>query len=149
MPARPRRPFGVTLIALLVLTIASLNLLRLALSILRWQFLSTLEGVSPLYQTLSGLAWASTGFVLIWGLWRKKRWAPRAVGWGALLYAVVYWLERFFLTGWLKSGQPPANLAFAAGSTLITLAFIIWTLSRPKIKAIYGVPYGEPHERSS
>jgi hypothetical protein len=149
MPAKPRRPFGVTLVALLVLTIASLNLLRFVLSLLQRQFLGSLEGVSPLYLALTGLVWASIGLALFWGLWRRKRWAPRAVGWGALLYAVYDWLDRIFFSGWLKSRQPPANLAFTAGLTLVTLAFIIWTLSRPKIKAIYGVPYGEPHERSS
>ena len=145
MPAKPRRPFGVTLVALLVLIIASLNLLRFALSLLQRQFLGSLPGVSPLYLALTGLVWASIGLALFWGLWRRKRWAPSGVGWGALLYAVYDWLDRIFFSGWLKSRQPPANLAFTAGLTLVTLAFIIWTLSRPKNKAIFG----EPHERSS
>jgi hypothetical protein len=146
MPAKSPRLIGVTLIAIAVLTIACLNLLRFILSLVDWQFLSTLEDVSPLYQALTGLFWAITGFVLFWGLWRRKRWAPKAVGGWALLYALYYWLDRFFLAGWLKSGQPPADLAFAMGLTLMILVVVFWTLSRPKIKVIYGKPYGEMHE---
>ena len=42
-----------------------------------------------------------------------------------MLYALYYWLGRLFLTGWLKSGQPPAaDLAFALGSTLIILVVV-------------------------
>jgi hypothetical protein len=149
MPAKPPRLVGVTLITLGVLTIACLNLLRLVLSLKEWQFLSSVESVSPLYQALTGLLWAASGFVLFWGLWRRKPWAPRAARWGALLYALYYWLDRLVLSGWLKSGQPPANLVFALSLTLILLAFVFWTLSRPKIKVIYGKPYGELHERSS
>jgi hypothetical protein len=146
MPAKAPRLIGVTLITLGVLTIACLNLLRLILSLVDWQFLSTVQDVSPLYQALTGLLWASCGFVLFWGLWRRKRWAPKAASWGALVYALYYWLDRLFLTGWLRSGQPPANLAFAIGLTLMILAFVFWTLSRPKINVIYGKPYGELHE---
>jgi hypothetical protein len=47
MPAKPPRLIGVTLISLAVLTIACLNLLRFILSLRDWQFLSTLEDVSP------------------------------------------------------------------------------------------------------
>ena len=145
MPAKSPSLFSVTLVALLVLTIASLSLLRLALSLLQGQFLGSLPGVSPLYLALTGLAWAAAGFVLLWGLWRRKRWAPRAVCWGALLYSLYYWLDRIFLSDWLKSRTPPANLAFSAGLTLVILVFIFWTLSRPKITVVFG----EPHERSS
>ena len=51
------RPFGVTLLALGVLSISVLNLVRLVLVISRWQFLSSLPGVSPLYIALTGLIW--------------------------------------------------------------------------------------------
>jgi hypothetical protein len=146
MPAKPPRLIGVTLIAIGVLTIACLNLLRLVLSLREWQFLSALEDISPLYQALTGLLWASTGFVVFWGLWRRKRWSPKAASGWTLLYALYYWLDRLFLTGWLKSGQPPANLAFSLGLTLMILVVVFWTLSRPKIKVVYGKPYGEMHE---
>ena len=146
MSTKPPRLIGVTLISLAVLTIACLNLLRFILSLVDWQFLSTLEGISPLYQALTGLVWALTGFVLFWGLWRRKRWAPHAASGWALLYALYYWLDRLFLAGCLKSGQPPANLVFALGLTVMILVVIFWTLSRSKIKVIYGKPYGEMHE---
>jgi hypothetical protein len=145
MSAKSPRLVGVTLITLGVLTIACLNLLRLALSLREWGFLSTVESISPLYQALTGLIWSTTGFLLFWGLWRRKRWAPKAAGWWSLLYALYYCLDRFVLTAWLKSGQPPSNLAFTLGLTLVILAFVFWNLSRPKIKTLFG----ETHERPS
>jgi hypothetical protein len=138
MPAKSLRLLSVTLIALGVLTIACLSLLRLVLSLVQWQFLSTLEGVSPFYQALTGLVWSVTGFLLSWGLWRRKPWARMAAVWWTLLYALYYWLDRLFLAGLLKSGEPPSNLAFAACVTVMILAFVFWTLSRPKVKMIFG-----------
>jgi hypothetical protein len=108
------------------------------LSLVQWQFLSTLERVSPFYQALTGLVWSVTGFLLSWGLWRRKPWARMAAVWWTLLYALYYWLDRLFLAGWLKSGEPPSNLAFAACVTLMILAFVFWTLSRSKVKIIFG-----------
>jgi hypothetical protein len=145
MSVAHRRPWGVTILTLFVLTIACLSLLRFVLSLAQWRFLSSLPGVSPVYLALSGLVWASLGFILFWGLWRKKGWAPRRVGWGALLYALYFWLDRLFAAAWLKTGTPPANTLFAAFLTITILAAVFWILSRSKHKAFFG----EPHERPS
>ena len=145
MPAAHRRPWGVTILTLFVLTIACLSLLRFALSLAQWQFLASLPGVSPFYLALSGLVWASLGFILFWGLWRRKPWAPRGVRWGAWLYALYFWLDRTFASGWLKSGTPPENTLFTACLTITILAVVFWILSRSKHKAFFG----EPHERPS
>ena len=59
---KPHRPASVTLVALGVLTIASLRLIRLVLAVLDWDFIGTLPGISPVYLVLSGLLWAVVVF---------------------------------------------------------------------------------------
>lgn len=145
MPAAHRRPWGVTILTLFVLTITCLNLLRLLLSLAQWQFLRSLPGVSPLYLALTGFVWACLGMILLWGLVRRLPWAPRGVRWGALLYALYTWLDRVFATDWLKTGAPPENTLFTACLTILLLAVVFWILSRRKNKAYFG----ELHERPS
>jgi hypothetical protein len=145
MPAAQRRPWGVTILTLFVLTITCLSLLRLVLSLVQWGFLASLPGVSPLYLALSGLVWACLGMILLWGLWRRKPWMPRGFRWSALLYALYYWLDRVFAAGWLKTDTFPENALFTACLTILLLIIIFWILSRRKNKAYFG----EPHERPS
>ena len=52
---RKKRPFLVTLLAVLVLFISCINLIRLIEAIRTWDFLVSLPGVSPLYIALTGL----------------------------------------------------------------------------------------------
>jgi hypothetical protein len=145
MPAAHRRPWGVTILTLFVLTIACLSLLRFVMSLAQWGFLASLPGVSPLYQALTGLVWACLGILLLWGLVRRQPWAPGGLRWGALLYALYFWLDRVFASGWLTTGTPPANTLFTACLTILVLALVFWILSRRKNLAFFG----EPHERPS
>ena len=50
-----KRPFLVTLLAVLVLIISCINLIRLIEAIRMWDFLASLPGVPPLYIALTGL----------------------------------------------------------------------------------------------
>jgi hypothetical protein len=148
--SRPARPISVTLLALLVLTIAGLNLVRLALSVQQWSYLKTLPGVSPLYLAGSGLVWTLAGLPLAWGLLRGLGWAPRLMQALALSYAAYYWLDQIFLvdhplnlpaeSGLASRALLPVNWPFAAGLTFVLLAWTAWTLSRPKVKAFFDQP---------
>lgn len=144
--ARPniRRPNSVTILMLGVLIITALNLTRLVLGIREWDFLVSWPGVSPLYIVLSGLAWTLAGIPLLYGLWRAKNWAPRLLQAVGLTYALYFWLDRVFLADHQVSGAEgarrallPANWKFAAGATVISLAYIAWTLSRRKVKVYF------------
>jgi len=140
-----KRPGSVTILVLGVLIITVLNLTRLVLSLKYWDFLAPWPGISPLYVALTGLIWTLAGLPLIWGLWRAKSWAPRLMQAVALTYALYYWLEQVFLIDHPVSGAVeakrallPVNWPFAAVVTAICLAFMAWTLNRPKVKAYFG-----------
>jgi hypothetical protein len=129
-----------------VLIIAVLNFTRLVLSITYWDFLVSWPGVPALYMILTGLIWTITGSLLLWGLWRAKNWAPKLMQAVALTYALYYWLDHVFLVDHPISGAMgaqrallPVNWQFAAGATVVCLAYTAWTLRRPKIKAYFGM----------
>jgi hypothetical protein len=134
------RPLGVTLLALGVLSIASLNLLRLVDAVRLWEFLSKLLPISPLYLALTGLIAGGAGLILAWGLWKGRGWAPRFTRLASLAYMIYYWLDRLLLS---NADSRRSNLPFSIGATLVLLALVFWILSRPKAKAFFG----DDHER--
>lgn len=143
------RPYGVTLLALGVLSITVLNLVRFIMAIRSWQFLDELPGVSPLYLTLTGFIWALTGMALFWSLWRGMGWAPRLMQAVMLTYAAYYWLDRIFLAERAASSLQesagvflPLNWPFTITVTALLMGFTVWILSRTDTKAFFG----ERHE---
>ncbi len=139
------RPRSVTLLALGVLILAGLNLVRFVLSLRDWSFLAAQPGVSPYYLAISGFIWAVAGAFLVWGLWKAKNWAPRLMQAVALTYALYYWLDLLLLrdhpvnaaSGALRAILP-TSWQFSAGVTVVSLAFMLWVLSRSKVKAYFG-----------
>ncbi len=140
-------PLSVTILALLALAVGGFNLLRFVLSLQQWSYLKTLPAVSPLYLAASGLVWALACMPLAWGMLRGLPWAPRLMQALALSYALYYWLDQIFLadhpaslpaeTGLLSKAFLPANWPFAAGVTIALLAWMVWVLNRPKVKAFF------------
>lgn len=125
--ARRKRPFSVTLLTLLVLTITILHWIRFFMALSWWDFLETLPRVSPLFLTLTGFIWGVAGLPLIWGLWLGLRWAPQATIMVSLLYSTYYWIDRIFVANFaVDRGRWP----FLAGMTLLLLVFVLLTLTR-------------------
>jgi hypothetical protein len=142
---RVSRPVSVTILMLGVLIITMINLTRLVLSIKYWGFLGSWPGISPLYIAMTGFIWTSEGALLLWGLWKRKIWAPRLMLAVALTYALYYWLDHLLLMGRPANGTSgairallPVNWQFAAGVTVICLAYTAWTLGRAKVKAYFN-----------
>jgi len=127
------RPFSVTLLALGVLTIAGINLYRWIEAILQWRFLAGLLPALPSYLLLSGLFWSLVGFPLTWMLWRGHRRAARLAIWGALAYTIYYWLDRLLA----RQASAFDNLPFTLGFTVLVLALVLWTVSRPNARAFF------------
>ncbi len=124
-PSRRSRPGRVTILAVGVLTIASLYLLRLVETLRQWQFLSGLDGISPLYLALTGFIWAAVGLPVFWGLWRGFAWAAR-FGLGYLLvFALYYWLDHIFVA---NRSVSLVNWPVTAALTVVGLAFSFWAL---------------------
>lgn len=145
-PLTHKRPMSVTLLALGVLIITVLNFIRFVLSIRYWSFISTRVGISPIFLTMSGLVWSVAGLYLLWGLWKAKTWAPRLMQAVALTYAGYYWLDHVFLMEHPVIGATgaarvllPSNWQFSAGVTVVSLAFMAWTLNRSKVRAYFGL----------
>jgi hypothetical protein len=136
---RPRRPFGVTLFALLVLTFAALNLLRLVQAIQKWELLAVLLPISPAYFLLSGLIWAIVGFPLTWGIWRGWRLAYHLSPVVLLAYSLYVWADRLLLAGYPERLE---NWPFVAALNVLALAWSLWVLTRPGARAFFG----EKHE---
>jgi hypothetical protein len=144
-PRVKKRPWSVTLLALLVLIITVVNLIRFVLSIKDWAFLSSHSAVSPLYLALTGLVWSVAGGILLWGLLSAKTWALKLMQAVGLSYALYYWLDQIFLkdhpfseNAGLISSVLTNNWLFAAIVTLLLLGFMEWVVNRGKVKDYFG-----------
>ena len=129
-----------------VLIITIFNLTRLILSLLNWSFLVSWPGVPALYMVMTGLLWTLVGSILCWGLWKAKNWAPGLMRAVLLTYLLYYWLDQIFLTDHPASGVEgskqvflPVNWRFAAGLTVVCMVYTVWTLSKPRVKAYFGL----------
>jgi uncharacterized membrane protein len=132
---RISRPFGVTLLAVVVLVIAMLHLIRFYLGIRKWDLLNSLLPFSPAYLILSGLIWGIIGLVLFWGLWYGSSWASFYTLVGQVAFSVYYWLDRIFMPGYAERNL---NWIFVIGINLSILGYSIWLLTRSKTKKFFG-----------
>ena len=64
----------------------------------------------------------------------------------ALTYALYFWLDHIFLMEHTVVGASgavrvllPSNWQFSAGVTVVSLAFMVWTFNRTKVKAYFGL----------
>jgi len=92
-----KRPFGVTLLLWLVLSLSAWGALRLLATLRWWDVLNEFEArLSPLYLFITGAGWIVAGVVLLWGLFSAKLWFYRAILIAISLWLVEYWVERIF-----------------------------------------------------
>ncbi|HET9915394.1 MAG TPA: hypothetical protein VFQ13_26115 [Anaerolineales bacterium] len=116
-----KRPFGVTLLLWLVLSLSVWGLVRLLAALRWWDVLYEFDALlSPLYLSITGAGWAAVGGALLWGLFSGKRWTRLAIPISAILWLTGYWIERIFFE------SPRANLLFAliASILLLTVALV-------------------------
>ncbi len=137
MASKIRRPPGVTILALFVLFFTCINILRLIESLENWNFLSSLPGVSPLYQAVTGAVWALVGFPVFYGLWWGLRWGPVSVQVASVAYSIYAWLNRFLL------GKDPAvrngnfSWPFLLAVNFIFLVFTFVIVSLPRARQFF------------
>jgi hypothetical protein len=137
---KPRRPFPITILALIVLGLAMLNLARCIQAMAKWQFLAGLLPFSPIYLIATGAIWGVSGLALFWALWKGFPWAPKTTILGMFAYSAYYWLDRFLLAGYADRN---VDWPFCTVGNLIFIAASLWDLTRPDAKAYFG----ENHER--
>jgi len=135
-----RRPFGVTLLLWLVLSLSAWGAVRLIAALRFWTLLSEFEArLNPWYLSLTGVGWMIVGTVLLWGLFSGKLWPPRAILVSIALWIVQYWIERVFFEA------PQANVFFALIVT--ALLFIVTLISAFNRKTKEFFIRSEEHEQ--
>lgn len=135
-----RRPFGVTLLLWLVLSLSAWGAVRLIAALRFWNLLNEFEArLSPVYFSVTGVGWMVAGAVLLWGLFRGTMWTYWAIPVSITLWIVQYWVERVFFQ------SPRANVSFALLST--ALLFILTLLSVFNRKTKEFLIRSEEHEQ--
>jgi hypothetical protein len=121
-----KRPFGVTLLLWLVLSLSAWGAVRLIAALRFWSMLNEFEArLSPLYLFITGAGWVAIGAVLLWGFFIGKLWTLRVILASISLWIVQYWIERLFFQA------PRANISFALiASVLLFIVIFISAFSR-------------------
>jgi len=137
-----KRPFGVTLLLWLVLSLSAWGAVRLIAALRFWSMLNEFEArLSPLYLIITGTGWAAIGVVLLWGLFSGKLWTPRANLASIALWIVQYWIERIFFQA------PRANVSFTLIATVLLLIVTLISAFNRKTKEFFI--RSEEHEQSN
>jgi len=139
MPEK-KRPFGVTLLLWMVLTLTAWGAVRFVAALRWWDVLNEFgASLSPLYLSITGAGWGVAGGVLLSGILRRRTWALPAVVTSILLWLIEYWIERIFFQ------SDRANLPFALMSSILVVA-VTWVLATlPRTK--YFFAKSEEHEQ--
>lgn len=141
-----RRPFRVTLLLWLVLSLSAWGLLRFAAALRWWNVLYENEArLSPLYLSMTGAGWAAAGIVLLWSIFTIKRWVYKATPIALLVWLLEYWIERIFFEG------PRSNLAFAIITSLLAITFT-WIIAFHRSTKKFltkSEEHDQPEERSA
>jgi UPF0716 family protein affecting phage T7 exclusion len=104
-----KRPFSVTILLWLVLSLTAWSGLRLYSAIKWWSTLSEFASPpGPLYIAVSGGIWLVASILLLWGLWQTKAWVRFALLGAGAAFMVWYWCDRFIFQ--MSSGNWPFAL---------------------------------------
>ena len=138
-----KRPFGVTLLLWLVLSLSAWGGVRLFAAFRWWNVLNEFGArLSPLYLSIMGAGWIMVGAVLLWSLFSAKSWARLAIPISVFLWVMEYWVERMFFE------SPRANFSFAliASILLFIVTFISAFNQRTKRFFIRSEEHEQPNE---
>jgi len=114
-----KRPFSVTILLWLVLSLTAWSGLRLATSIHWWgTLLEFATPPGPLYIAISGGFWLIASISLLWGIWRAKAWIRYALLGAGAGFAVWYWCDRLLFQ------MQRANWVFALIATVLLLIIL-------------------------
>ena len=115
-----KRPFGVTLLLWLVLTLIAWGAVRLIATLRAWDFLLEFESsLSPVYLAGTGAAWSLVGCVLLWSMFTNPPWARLAILIAIVVWLIEYWVERIFFQA------PRTNLLFSVISSALMLGIAL------------------------
>jgi hypothetical protein len=128
-----KRPFSVTILLWLVLSLTAWNGLRLVTAIQWWNTLFEFDALPGLlYIAISGGIWLTVGIVLLWGIWRRKAWTRYALLGAGAGFTVWYWCDKLLL----QSSRE--NWPFALGATVSLLILVMICVVPQRTKAFFN-----------
>ena len=113
-----KRPFGVTLLLWMVLSLLAWGVIRLTASLRAWNVLSEF-GSSPVYLSITGAGWGVAGGALLSSILNARAWTRPAIAASAFLWLAEYWIERIFFQ------SPRANMPFALTFSIIVIVVTV------------------------
>lgn len=134
-PIRPRRPVLLTLVFWVFALWTVLGWLRFFQAFVDKPFIILfLPDWAFGYLLAAGLVWGLVGLPVLWGLIRGAAWTLKILPVAALVYPVIYWLERLLL--W-RDPAAQSNWPFMFLLTLIWIVLITWVLYARKVKQFF------------
>jgi len=135
-----KRPFGVTILLYLVLSLTAWSGLRLYSAIRWWETLSEFASPpGPWYIAVSGGFWLVASILLFWGMWQASAWIRYALLGAGAGFTVWYWIDR------LSFQMASANWLFALLGNILLLIVISVCLFVPSTKTFLSKR--EAHDR--
>jgi hypothetical protein len=130
---KPKRTFILWILIGSLMLWSLLGWLRMAETIEIWNLL-TFTTPQPEYLLFSALSWGMVGLVFAFALLFRLRWA-RFASLAVLGLVLWYWVERIALT---RSGTAWTNSLFAAGLSLLWVAYAFWVVSYTKRQGYFN-----------
>ena len=114
-----KRPFSVTILLWLVLSLTVWSGFRLVTAIQWWgTLLEFATSPGPLYITISGGVWLVASVSLLRGMWRAKAWIRYALIGTGVGFTVWYWCDRLLFQ------MQRVNWVFALLATILMLSIL-------------------------
>ena len=130
------RPRSVTLLALLVLSLAAFNLLSLASGVRRYTVLQSLPlSLPPVVPIVSAAVWTAAFGLLAVGLWRLQGWARWGAAGAVTLYFALMWVELLVFS---QSDYIRTTAWFYVVLDGLILLFVWGTLLRPRVQQSFS-----------
>ena len=127
-----KRPFGVTLLLWMVLTLLAWGAARFFATLRAWAVLIEFgSSLSPLYLSITGAGWGVAGCVLLWSMFAGKKWTRRAILTFVLIWLIEYWIERIFYQSFR------ANLLFVVMGSIIGIIVVAAAASLRSTKLFF------------
>ncbi len=130
-----KRPFVVTIFALLVLLLAAWNAFQVWSAFQQYDVMRSLDlATEANILIVMGLTWAIGFGLAAWGLWRLRSWGR---SW-TLIAIVLYWIQQWIMRLSLMHSSDevvrrPADAALALLSIVVAWGFLFI----PKIRRLY------------
>jgi hypothetical protein len=130
-----RRPITVTILAILVLIIATTNLIRFWAAIQNWETLVSIGVTRHISHNWAGLG--LTGCWLVWVVWQGRPGCKKAIIVFSGLYLLYFWLDRLVF----QNHIPLQNTPFIAGIGILVVFYMVFTLLLPSNQEFFSREY--------